>query len=365
MKSILRLAAVVVSACVLTCCGGKAGAGAKSPDKESAKKDGCPDEDPFCAEGEGGSTDDSEDVTPSGSSESSGLSTSTSAGNSDAIDPADASTEIVVLKVQRRTPPDDKTDKDKDGKAKKKAKKKVKGKKKEEAEPARVILHPKGLSYGMGAEQIAKLYDRVLDAQYVALYKKTPIGPQTEALDDELRQMKRILRQNKLPFGNMPTGMDNTSLKNEYTYNNNESMTKIDLGNGLVRNFFFFDDRLWKIYDEHTVGKTPIGPSYEAAVQYVKDKMGVEGTKLEPGGGRDFELTEWRDGTTLVRLVNRDFQKVIGLVFVEESVEKKLPSLRRNRKRSVTSVDSAVDAATRPKTPPPDEKDKKKTKKKK
>jgi hypothetical protein len=208
----------------------------------------------------------------------------------------------------------------------------------------------------MGAEQIAKLYDRIFEAQYTELYKRTPIGPQTEALDAEREEKKRLLRQNKLVFGNMPTGMDNTALKSEFTYQNNESMTKIDFGNGLVRNFFFFGDRLWKVYDEHTLGKSPIGANWESAILYVSDKLGSKPKVLEAGGGRDFQQAEWTDGTTLVRLINRDYQQVVGVLFIEESVNKQLPSLRKNRKADATAVDASVAAATRPREPPPAEK---------
>ena len=67
----------------------------------------------------------------------------------------------MALKVYRK-PTEEKDDKDKKGKDAKDAKaKKPKGKKgkkgKKDEEPARVIIHPKNLRFGMGAEQIAKL----------------------------------------------------------------------------------------------------------------------------------------------------------------------------------------------------------------
>ncbi len=365
MKSILRLAAaVVVSACAVSACGGKGGAGAQSPD--SAKKSGCPDEDPFCADKGGGAVEDESSssgkklVSDTASGESGASSGAAPAGKS----PESATDEIVVIKLAKQAAPEPKGKDAKDAKAAKDTKD-AKDTKKPAPKPgkeqsgkpaASLVLYPKGLAWGMGMEQIAKLYDRIFEAQYTELYKKTPIGPQTEALDSELAEKKRLMRQNKLVFGNMPTGMDNTALKSEFTYQNNESMTKLDFGNGLVRNFFFFGDKLWKVYDEHTLGKSPIGGNWDQAVAYVSEKLGSKPKLLEAGAGRDFQQAEWSDGTNIVRLVNRDYQQVVGVVFIEQSVQSQLPSLRKNRKQDLTSVDASVTAATRPREAPPPEK---------
>jgi hypothetical protein len=364
MKSILRVAAVVVAASALGACGGGKAKGARSADSEKASKDGCPDEDPFCKD-KGGKA--AEETTGSSESASSSSESSTSSSGSEASGSAasrgksaeSATDEVVVIKTAK--PPAEAKDKDGKGKDEKAKKPAAKGKP-EKPKTATVVLWPKGLSYGMGAEQIAKLYDRLFDSQYVELYKKTPVGPQTEQLDNELQEKKRLLRQNKLAFGNLPTGMDNTVLKNEFSYQNNESMTKLDLGNGLVRNFFFFGDRLWKVYDEHTLGKSPIGANWGAAVQYMTGKLGTEPKLIEPGPGRDYQEAEWTDGTTIVRMVNRDFQQLVGVIFVESSVESQLPTLRKNRKQDLTAVEQSVANATRAKAPP--ETDKKKDAKK-
>jgi hypothetical protein len=361
MKSILRLAAVVVSACALSgACGGKS---SRPQTSEAAKHRGCPDEDPFCADTGGKNV---EDEAPSSSKKASSASSEgepsapSSGPAAPGKSPESATDEIIVIKVSKQAAEPKALDKDaKAGKEAKPAAKKPAPKPgKEEAGKAAttILLYPKGLAWAMGSEQIAKLYDRIFEAQYTELYKRTPIGPQTEALDAEREEKKRLLRQNKLIFGNMPTGMDNTALKSEFTYQNNESMTKIDFGNGLVRNFFFFGDRLWKVYDEHTLGKSPIGANWESAILYVSDKLGSKPKLLEAGGGRDFQQAEWTDGTTLVRLINRDYQQVVGVVFIEQSVNGQLLSLRKNRKADATAVDPSVAAATRPREAPPPEK---------
>jgi hypothetical protein len=233
--------------------------------------------------------------------------------------------------------------------------KQEKGKK---AKPGKVQLHPKEMQFGMSSEQIAKLYDRMLDKVYVELYKTTPVGPQTKALDHELQEKKAQLRRSRLDFGNLPTGLDNGPLKGEYSYNNNESMSKLDLGNGIVRHFFFFNDRLWKIYDEVTLkADSPLGTGFGSAVAFAKEKIGSDPKKIEPNFDRgiNYEIAEWRDGSIILRLYNREYQKIVAVVFIDESVQSKLPTLRKNRPSDPTAVDPAVRGITRP-TAPQDQK---------
>src|ERR1051325_12209589 len=54
----------------------------------------------------------------------------------------------------------------------------------------KIALSPEGLKFGMGLEAIAHLYDKVFDDEYLPLYKKAAPGPETEALDAELKQRK-------------------------------------------------------------------------------------------------------------------------------------------------------------------------------
>src|SRR5690349_10152925 len=80
----------------------------------------------------------------------------------------------------------------------------------------RIGLAPAGLKFGLGLEGIARLYDKVIDEEYLPLYKKASPGPQTDALDAEAKQRKGEIRRSKVEFGNTPTGVDQTALKGEY-----------------------------------------------------------------------------------------------------------------------------------------------------
>ena len=72
-------------------------------------------------------------------------------------------------------------------------------------------------------------------------------------------------------------------------------------------------------------------------------------------------VAHWSDGTTLIRLVNREHEGIVGLVYVEESTQGKLPSLRRNRPPKERMDSQVRDATT--KAPPSSAGDKKKKKK--
>src|SRR5688572_202780 len=85
-----------------------------------------------------------------------------------------------------------------------------------------LVLTPKGLVWGISVAQLAKIYDKVFDDEFVPLYKKTQPGVAMTALDSELADKKKLIRRNKIEFGNLPTGVDQSALKGEYSYGNKE-----------------------------------------------------------------------------------------------------------------------------------------------
>jgi len=315
----LALGTAAASGMYLVGCQASTSTGADSADDTGG---GCPDEDPFCDEDDNGGDDsDSGDGDFEGGSSGGGDGGGIFGGSKQQN--ADMSVFDKVLVVEKGK--DDKVGK--------------------------VKLYPADLKFGMSSEQIAKVYDRLLDEVYVELYKTTPVGPQTKALDYELKEKKAQIRRSRLEFGNLPTGLDNGPLNGEYSYGNDESMAKLDLGNGIVRHFFFFDDRLWKIYDEVTLKEgSSFGTSFGTAVAFAKSQFGTDPKKIEPDYDRgiNYEMAEWRDGTTILRLYNREAQKIVAVVFIDESVQSKLPTLRKNRPQDPTAVDPAVRKITRP-----------------
>jgi hypothetical protein len=230
-------------------------------------------------------------------------------------------------------------------------------------EPGRLKKHiavaPRGLRWGMSNEQIARLYDKIFDKEFVPLYKKVEPGPRMTALDVELKNKKAILRRSLIGFNDTPTGLDQSPLAGEFTYGNHESMSRVTLRSGTARHFFFFSDRLWKIYDEHKLRKGgPLGDSYKEAVAILTKKFGVA-PKMIPADFSKHQYYDeaiWFDNSTLIRAVNREAQHVLAMVYEDKNVADGLARYRTHKKKNPNSIDSSVLAVTKPATPPPDDK---------
>ncbi|MCC6666134.1 MAG: hypothetical protein IT375_20430 [Polyangiaceae bacterium] len=243
-----------------------------------------------------------------------------------------------------------------EGKAKAPAADKAKAGAKKGEEPAptgpakmkgKLGLSPKGLAWGVTLEGLAKIYDKVFDEEFMPLYKKVQPGPAMESLDAEIADKKQLMRRNKILFGDLPTGVDYSALKGEYTYGNKESMTKLVLRTGVTRNFFFFDDKLWKVYDEHKLRKGgPYGENWEEATELLTKKFGATPFKVEAdfAKGRSFNELLWTDGTTVIRAIDRG--NVIALVYQDATVFFNLPKHRPNKPKNPHAIDKDVAAAT-------------------
>ena len=90
---------------------------------------------------------------------------------------------------------------------------------------------------GMLVGQVVEFYNAVLDQDYVEIYKRTSIGPKMKEVDAALAEQKQALVNSTVTFGNLPTGIDNSPLKGEYNYKNNETMMSLTR-QGVTRYFF-------------------------------------------------------------------------------------------------------------------------------
>jgi hypothetical protein len=218
----------------------------------------------------------------------------------------------------------------------------------------RIGLAPAGLKFGIGLEGIARLYDKVLNDEYLPLYKKASPGPQTDALDAELKQRKGEIRRSKVEFGNTPTGVDQTALKGEYSYANGESMVRLTLRSGTERFMFFFGDKLWKVYDEHKLKKgTPMGETFESAVKSLQGRFGSAPKKVpaNPDKGQNFDEAVWTTPDMVIRAIDRG--NICAVVYADKDTQDDLPKLRRNKPKNETAMDPDVAAALKKNEPPP------------
>lgn len=212
-----------------------------------------------------------------------------------------------------------------------------------------IVLSPEGLRFGMSFKEVAELYDKLLDKEYVPLYRKVQPGPKMNALDAEVQEKKLAFRRSRVDFGALPTGIDQTALAGEYGYKNDEAMMSVKTGGG-TRFFFFFQEKLWKVYDEIPLQEGgEYGASYQDGLQALAKRFGVAGRvrEADPSTGRKTTEVDWVDATTHVRALDRGWENVLGLVHESRETARALVELRKSNQGDPNALDPAVLAITR------------------
>jgi hypothetical protein len=226
-----------------------------------------------------------------------------------------------------------------------------------------IQIAPKGLRWGLSLDAIAKLYDKVIEDEMLPLYRKAQPGLELDALNEEQKNRKGALRRSRIEFGATPTGVDQSPLKGEYSYKNGESMAVLTLTSGTKRHFFFFNDRLWKIYDEHKLKKEGnLGENFQEAVKALSKRFGAT-PKMVPADydkGRPFDEAEWKDPDKVIRAVDRG--TTLAVVYADRKIQEDLPSHRKAKVQTGPDpIDKDVAAVTKKaeEPPKPGDKDKK------
>ncbi len=221
-----------------------------------------------------------------------------------------------------------------------------------------IAVSPGTITWGMSPAQVSGVYDKVLEEEWKPKYKKVQPGAAMQALDAELAERKAEIRRSLIKFGDVPTGYDATPLKGEYSYGNKEAVMNVTR-DGRERYFFFIQDKLYKVVDEHKLGEgKPWGKTFGEAIGKLKDYYGVAGRVREPDGSNGLSLKEadWSDGRAHLRASERS-ETAIGLIFEDETTVAALPGMRTNKLRDATAIDPAVNDILRkpdaPAGPPP------------
>lgn len=234
-------------------------------------------------------------------------------------------------------------------------------------------LSPKGLRFGMSPSEVAELYDKALDREYVPLYRKVQPGPRMNALDAELREKKLSFRRSRVDFGTLPTGIDQTPIAGEYGYRTNESLMSIKQGEG-TRYFFFHEEKLWKVYDELRLAEgSDLGATYQEGLEALAKRFEAVGRvrEADPASGRNATEADWVDPQTRIRAIDRGYEDVLALVYEQRTKAEALVELRKANQKDANAMDPAVLAIVRgggsesPEPPPEKGSDKKKSGKKK
>lgn len=231
-------------------------------------------------------------------------------------------------------------------------------------------ISPKGIKWGMSLDAVSKLYEKVIEEEMLPLFRKAQPGLELDALTEEQKNRKGALKRSKIDFGATPTGVDQSALKGEYSYNNGESMAFMTLASGTKRNFFFFNDKLWKIYDEHKLKEGGnLGKNFQEAVKALAQRFGAQ-PKMVPADydkGRPFDEAEWRDPDKIIRAVDRG--NTLGVVYTDRKVQEDISHYRKNKSfEGPDPIDKDVANVTKKTEDKPEkkpgEKDKDKSKKK-
>ncbi|MFO0547517.1 MAG: hypothetical protein U0271_03960 [Polyangiaceae bacterium] len=218
-----------------------------------------------------------------------------------------------------------------------------------------ITVQPKDLAWGIDKKKLGAIYDKVIEKDYAARYKRTQPGPSLDALDAEVNEKKNEFRRNIVDFNDVATGWDSTPLRSEYTYNNKESMMWIDRA-GKTRYFFFINDKLWKVIDAIKLGEKSLwGKTFEDALGPFKKTYGVDGRSraADVAQGRPFPEFDWKDSTTQVRAVDWGNDQ-FAIAFQESATVSQLASLRKNKDTTqVSGVDAKVKDVGRGPDPDP------------
>jgi hypothetical protein len=226
--------------------------------------------------------------------------------------------------------------------------------------PKKIAIAPEGLHFGLGIGGISKLYEKHFDKEFLPKYQKAHSTVDQEALDAELKELKALILRSKVEFADVPTGVDQTALKPEYSYMNGESMAKVPLKSG-TRYFFFFSDKLWKVYDEYKlVAGGPLGNTFDTAIEALGKRFGAPPKKIAETDSAPQEA-QWVGSDMIIRAIDRG--NVLAVVYIEKDTQDDLAKLRRNRPKNEHAMDRDVADALKksgpPEPPKPDAKKKK------
>jgi len=214
-----------------------------------------------------------------------------------------------------------------------------------------------GVSWGQSVKQLSAAVDKILNEDYKPLYKKTSPGVAQRRLDAQLAEEKNAFRRSRIDFGKLPTGIDATPLRGEYSYLNKESMLTLSRG-GETRYFFFIQDKLWKIIHEVKLAEGgPFGKNFPEAAVKLSTTFGAAGRIIPPNEDKGIFVTvvDWKDATTHVRLIERS-DTAAAIAYEESATLANIDNLRVNKPQQEDDIDPAVRAAIRGDDPPADKK---------
>lgn len=227
----------------------------------------------------------------------------------------------------------------------------VAGKGGEPPQVASLAAFTEGIKWGTSHAELTKQFTQtggVIWKDFDEKLAKARVGPEQSALEAEREQTKAAFTRSLVEFKDTPTGYDTTGIRSEYSYKNKESLMSIKR-QGKTRFFFFFNDRLWKVYDEVPLADGgPLGKTYLEAVNKLNAQLNAQGRVQSPNAAHGIELTtvDWKDGASHLRAVDRSGDRLVGLAVEESSTYSNLAALRPNKPSDPNEIDPSITAVT-------------------
>jgi hypothetical protein len=213
-----------------------------------------------------------------------------------------------------------------------------------------------GLHFGVTHVDITRTFNQVngvFDREYNPRLAKISAGSQQMiAIESERDTRKVQFANNLIEFKDTPV-FDATGLKGEFAYKNHEMVQIVDWP-GKRRLFFYMGaspgDRFWKMYTEYKLSDSgEMGKTYQECVQRLNGSVGAVGRprNADPNKWLYLPYTEWQDGTTHLRAVNRQGEGICGVVLEDLRTYGNLKALRPSTTEDPMAMDPSVAAITR------------------
>ncbi len=197
-----------------------------------------------------------------------------------------------------------------------------------------------GFKFGMSKDDVLKVLQKQIDESYENKIKGTSdIALQDKYRNEKKSELARVSGTYVSFDGNKTTPWDVSIVEGEFAHNTNESMMERwenEGGKNQRRFFFFYDQKLWKMYLSLDVSIIPEDKrNFDTFKSVMEGQYGV--------GGIDNGTITWRAGEFDVRATDRlkDYD-ALGLAIEDPKVRSQVEALRETKKPPAHQTNSII-----------------------
>ena len=202
-----------------------------------------------------------------------------------------------------------------------------------------------GFKFGMTKDEVLAVLQKQINERFEEKIKATTdVAMQDRYRKDKKAELSRT-SSTYVEFNGKPTGWDVSIVEAEFAHNTGESLMERwenDNGKNQRRFFFFYNQKLWKMYISLDVSMLP-----EDKKNFDTFKTVMEGQYGK--GGVDGGTIAWRAGEFDVRAVDRlkDYG-ALGLVLEDPKVRNEIVALRESKAPTKAETPSVIKAVIDP-----------------